>query len=620
MATKEEYLRWAESNSDKADSPEWATVNRAYLKEYGDVLPRQKPRERKSSPLGAALSGFGQGISFGFSDEAAAGLAAAVKRPFSDRSLGDLYSEQLAIERGNLSAAIEESPLTTMGGQLAGGLVLALSPAGRGFSSRMGTTQAASTGARALRSAGEGAAYGAAYGAGTAEGGERLEGAAKGAGLGAAIGGAIPLVAAPIGAMGRTLRNLADPWLPGGIDRSVRRAVADTVDDPAALVRELRSGGTAEQAIARTGEPRLAALAASVRGRGESARPAAEAVAQEQAGRLQAIRTAGGATGDTSLPQTLQAARSARSEATGPLYEAARESGVRVNARPTLKVIDQLIKGDPRSSVVPMLNQVKQLISPEGGGPAGAVSNDPRILISAYREIGNMFKNPQTGQSLPETQARALTLIRRSLERQIEEAVPEFRQANELFQQMSVPVNRAQIAQSLEQKLTSPLAAGEESIVAQRASSFSGALADEPAFIRRALGWARNSGLKDYFDEDALANIYGVNRRLQQDAEFKRLVDFGREGASRVVGDLTPEPLLNPLDRTMMIINGILKRSGSSREGKSLDRLSELMLDPNKLADLMEMATPTERAQINTLFKNPAAVTAPATAVSVSEP
>lgn len=139
-----------------------------------------------TSRVASALTGFAQGATMGFADEAAAGLAATVKRPFSRRPWRELYEEQLAIERGNLGAAQEEFPGTTMAGSVAGGVGTGVRLAGAG-ATLMG-------GARSIpgavgRGAAEGAIYGGLYGAGTAEEGERLGGAAQGAAIGAAGGG-----------------------------------------------------------------------------------------------------------------------------------------------------------------------------------------------------------------------------------------------------------------------------------------------------------------------------------------------------------------------------------------------------------------------------------------------
>lgn len=140
---------------------------------------------RKSAPqearwdhkVGAAIDGVAQGMTFGFSDEIAAGMA-------SGGGLWGDYDEELASERGRMAENKELAGGYELGGQIAGGLAT-----GAGLM-KSGVTMLAKK-PTVLKAAGEGALYGGAYGAGSSEEGERLEGAAKGAVTGAVTGGAL---------------------------------------------------------------------------------------------------------------------------------------------------------------------------------------------------------------------------------------------------------------------------------------------------------------------------------------------------------------------------------------------------------------------------------------------
>jgi hypothetical protein len=140
---------------------------------------------RKSTPqearwdhkVGAAIDGVAQGLTFGFSDEIAAGMA-------SGAGLWGDYDEELAAERARMSENKELAGGYELGGQIAGGLAT-----GAGMM-KSGVTMLAKN-PTVLKAAGEGALYGGAYGLGSAEEGERLEGAGKGALIGAVTGGGV---------------------------------------------------------------------------------------------------------------------------------------------------------------------------------------------------------------------------------------------------------------------------------------------------------------------------------------------------------------------------------------------------------------------------------------------
>lgn len=141
-------------------------------------LERRKsapPEARWDHKVGAAIDGVAQGLTFGFSDEIAAGMA-------SGGGLWGDYDEELAAERARMAENKELAGGYELGGQIAGGL-------GTGVGlMKSGVTMLAKN-PTVLKAAGEGALYGGAYGAGSSEEGERLEGALIGAGTGAAFGG-----------------------------------------------------------------------------------------------------------------------------------------------------------------------------------------------------------------------------------------------------------------------------------------------------------------------------------------------------------------------------------------------------------------------------------------------
>lgn len=150
------------------------------LAEVGTANTEAETAMRDKGALHSIVQGGTQGLTFGFGDEAVAGLVSALP--------GWTYDQALAAARGELSDARLARPKTTMAAEVAGSVAPALAGAGA-----VGIP--GSLGGRALAGAGAGAASGALYGFGTGEGGfaPRMASAAAGGLGGAALGAAIPI-------------------------------------------------------------------------------------------------------------------------------------------------------------------------------------------------------------------------------------------------------------------------------------------------------------------------------------------------------------------------------------------------------------------------------------------
>jgi hypothetical protein len=138
----------------------------------------------------------GQGVSLGFSDEIAGGIAAgvtAVKKAVTGRgSAAEAYRATVQHERDAQAAFHGSHPILDTADQVAGGLATPGVGEGAGF-----IAGARSLGGAALRAGAVGAAYGTLAGAGNAEGGliPRAVGAGQGAVAGGLIGAAAPIAA-----------------------------------------------------------------------------------------------------------------------------------------------------------------------------------------------------------------------------------------------------------------------------------------------------------------------------------------------------------------------------------------------------------------------------------------
>lgn len=147
--------------------------------------------------LESAVRGAGQGLSFGFADEAEAAARAAYYRAMGDkRAYGDIYDQELNASRSRNTAAADQHPWWYHGGELAG--IVAVPGGLQKAGIESATSAAIRAGeplARVIRAgAKEGAAYGSLYGFGNSEGGveNRVAGTIGGAAVGAAAGAAAP--------------------------------------------------------------------------------------------------------------------------------------------------------------------------------------------------------------------------------------------------------------------------------------------------------------------------------------------------------------------------------------------------------------------------------------------
>jgi hypothetical protein len=184
-----------------------------------------------------------QGATFGFADEAEAGLAAAALSGINGKSIKDNYEAAHKFAQDQLGQEMSENPGTAiaanLAGAIAGGVVGAGTKAGAAASNllRNGLVpkaatvlgKTANTASKVALASGAGATTGGLYGAGTAEEGQRTEGAEGGAELGAVLGGAVPAVSGALQAgkgivglpaVNEALRPLAQKAMAMGIPLS----------------------------------------------------------------------------------------------------------------------------------------------------------------------------------------------------------------------------------------------------------------------------------------------------------------------------------------------------------------------------------------------------------------
>lgn len=374
--------------------------------------------------IGGGGAGFGQGISFGFVDELAAGLAATVKSPFSDRTFGEIYDEQLAIERGQLSAARENAPYLTGAGEI-GGSVAQGSALLKGATALVPKLASLPILPKLI---GVGATEGALYGAGSAEEGGRLAGAGKGAAIGA--------VAAPIGyyvgnkidqgarAVGRALGRAATNTPERQAERIISRAFqADDLSEAAAKVELDRLGPDA--VLADLGE-NLSTTARAAAARTGSARTIASSLLDErQIGQQSRLLTAaGGANFDVSdFKGAFRKAMTQRQSQAAPLYEEA--------YRAPMQMTEKLRALLDRPALKSAMQRALTIVKDEGLEGLDTEMSPVRIMDAAKQELDDQIGAALRGGE--RNTARRLLRIKGGLLAEVDAQVPAYKAAREIF-------------------------------------------------------------------------------------------------------------------------------------------------------------------------------------------
>jgi|688.fasta_scaffold97185_2 hypothetical protein len=223
------------------DLDQYHQAARSYL----DANPNARPS------FNASLANkVGQGVTFGWADEAAAGLSALrdkARDPFG-RPLSEYYSLEKAMQDELLKDASKRTGAVGTGAEVLGGLASGLGLAKGGATLlREGQGLAARIGAGAV----EGAGYGAVQGAGSTEG-DKAKGAIGGAVGGAAIGAGLPLLAAGARRVASpVLSNLAASRDPGGYaDRKIFETMQRAGMSEADILAEMQAAGRQPYALA----------------------------------------------------------------------------------------------------------------------------------------------------------------------------------------------------------------------------------------------------------------------------------------------------------------------------------------------------------------------------------
>lgn len=233
--------------------------------------PAKRPVMEQIAGLDRSL---GQGATFGFGDEIAAGVGATVDK-LTGKPWMESYDKRLKTERDLIHNSEKDHPYLSFGANVVGGLANPVVGAARGLTLAKKMAAAMKTGA----------AVGGATGFGAADGdlGDRMWGAAKGTGIGLTLGAAVPVAGAAVrGTAQKAADALSDvpvvgPVLshmpgvkPPGAERGAEKVIEALQRDGLSLKQaearymELSHGGTKPVTVADLGRENVRGLADAV--------------------------------------------------------------------------------------------------------------------------------------------------------------------------------------------------------------------------------------------------------------------------------------------------------------------------------------------------------------------
>lgn len=453
---------------------------------------------------------------------------------------------------------------------------------------------------------GQGMKVGAFAGA-TAPGSETIGENARGGVMGGTIGGVIPGAAVPAAKVGKGVWNFLAPFFDGGAGVKGEAYLSAAGTNPNQVVNWLRQN----QQIVPGSRPTAgeAATGAGVAEFSAIQRQAADVLptqylarADEQnAARLNHLRLF--AKDENALNQQGQV-RSANAAANYGAAEA--QAPVVADA-----VLEELMS---RPDMKKAIARAATIAGDKGeafkiGGSPAKVVNTPqgpiqvRAAVPAQYPVKNlhniktalddMVRDPATF-GIGASEAKAIRGMQQEYLTWLENKVPDYRQARTQFKADSVPMNQMQIGQYLEEKLVPALSDEGK----QRSGMFANAVRDAAGTIKRGTdGAARYQKLTQALEPSQVRIVDEIMGDLARSDRQALMAQKGSKAVEDITGMASASAessaggkIPNVLNRTAMIANAIVTRLEGKINKKLALEIAQEMLDPDKVADIMEKA------------------------------
>lgn len=346
---------------------------------------------------------------------------------------------------------------------------------------------------------------------------------------------------------------------------------------------------TFAQATADVGLPRVAAVGEQAAKRQPT--QALQVKDAQEAARLAQIQAI------ARTPEKRAAAVKVRAKRADPLYRQAESAGDVVNVAPTLDYIDGVIDNNPGNPALlaEMRRIRKGLVRREldaNGQPVLVPRTDAKEIASTLDGIK---------AALAKEDNRFIKSELTAIKDDLEQAIPQMKEAQATFKKGSRPINQMDVGQYLRDKLEAPVPTG-----TPRAGVFANAVREAPRTIRQALdGGPTYEALTDILSPAQKANVDRVMLDLARDQRVKELAQMGRDVAPDLGKSLGDTKFPSLLNRLATIANEILRRlEGKINEKMALEIAAEF-LDADRAAAALETAV-RRRTRTTTRAKTPA--------------
>jgi hypothetical protein len=250
----------------------------------------------------------------------------------------------------------------------------------------------------------------------------------------------------------------------------------------------------------------------------------------------------------------LQAAETARRNLSKPLYDASTLPSTPVNVAPLTQQIDAILVANPgNTKLVSALNQVKTGLE----------------ASTSAQQVSSVLDNIKDLISSKDNKFIVSNLV--DVKKTIEQALPGYQQAQQVFAAASPPINQAKVLGAMQDVLTQPLGVGE------RAGPFMTALGrGETALLKKATGAARYDDLSQVLSPQQMGVVKGIESELKRNAEVVRQTQAGAD-AMKIILEANQSKFRLPsfLDAKVTVTNqmlDILKDKMSANVLKELEK------------------------------------------------
>lgn len=563
MADAQKYAEWIVNNQDKAGTPEFETVSRAYKQARATPVTQVDVNGPQGATAGMSGAGkFMAGIGKGMTD-IAQGVGQMV----------GLSNRQDVTEKRALDAELMKTGAGRAGeiaGQVAAAIPTAFIP---GANTVLG-----------------GAAIGAGLGLAqpSASTSETLQNIGMGTGGGAGgvlLGRAVPLA---LGSFVAPFTKSGSEKVAGNVLREFSDGNVGGVINAAQTPTKLVKGSVPTLAeVAQT--PGISTLQQAVRG----VSPTVDnALGQRATDNLMA-RTAA-LRGIAGTPDDLAMRENARSVLSKLFYDSADKTKIPVTLQD--RKISQIME---RPSLQAAWSTAEKMAREAG---VTSVTSKGELTGGALHFL-KMSLDDQIGaakQAGKNTEAKFLMGTKEALQGWMEKNIPDYKMARTTYAELSKPINEMQVGKYLLDKLQPALMEGSKTPTRETAATFANALRDAPRTIKGSTGMAYEN-LSDVMTPDALKTVQGVLADLQRKATSEDLAKtVGSNTAKNLASTQLMRNILGPMGLPQSWAESVIASSLArpaqfamkGAEGRIQDVLGKAMLDPVFAAQIMQQAGP----------------------------